>query len=181
MGVCFLGLLCLYGAIHVVYVMAPLTTRLMDAGLSFGSLGFVTLGSAVCLTTLLLCTISGAFLYFGIARQARLNHQTCYLITNQRVLLSRGFQEIHLDRRNVVDLLERNRDGLSCDAYLVMDGPGSRALGANGAFGPSERVEGFLPVLRGVEDIDGLRQALGMQEAQNKQSSLRKKDQAQPA
>jgi len=84
-----------------------------------------------------------------------------------------------LDLRNVVDLLERNNDGSSCDVYLVMDGPGSRGLAANGAFGPGERVEGFLPVLRGVTDIVGLRKALGAPDTTH-QKAHKNKDQPQP-
>ncbi|HQP39131.1 MAG TPA: hypothetical protein PLI95_28305, partial [Polyangiaceae bacterium] len=68
--------------------------------------------------------------------------------------------EIHLDRDRVVDLVETPGRGGRSDVYLVMDGPSSRGVAASGAFGPGERARGFVPMLRAVKDLDGLRRAL---------------------
>jgi len=82
------------------------------------------------------------------------------VLSDKRVLLQRGLMEIHLDRRLVVDVMER--DGLygDKDVYLVLDGPQSRAVATNGAFGRREGVQGFVPVLHSIRDVDGLRRAL---------------------
>ncbi len=155
-----LGGLVAMGAVRTVIAAKPLPGRLIAAGMPAASLSFLALMTALALTIGMLLVIAGWLVFLGVARKALLDRKTSYLVTDKRVLLQRGRMEIHLDRRLVVDLVER--DGLygDRDVYLVLDGPQSRAVAANGAFGKQEGVAGFVPLLQSIRDVDGLRRAL---------------------
>ncbi len=158
----FLGAACMIAAVRTVVTTAPIGAHLVSAGVPVWSITFITLVGAFALTTGLLFGIAGAFLYRGILRKPLLDRRTQYLVTNRRVLIQRGFKEIHLDRSNVVDIVDRKGVYGGSDVYLVMDGPQARALAASGAFGPGEGATGFLPVLRGVSEVDELRAAFAL-------------------
>jgi len=157
-----LGGLCWMAAVRTILMGIPLTGRLVAGGISPTSLAFVSLVGAVALTVVLLAVIGVWFLHFGLSRKPWLDRTTRYLVTNHRIILQRGRQELHVVRGAVVDLAVR--DGLygGRDVYLVVDGPQSRALSAQGAFGPAERVSGFRPLLQGLSaaDVDALRDEL---------------------
>jgi hypothetical protein len=155
-----LGAACVVAGLRTAWMSAPIARRLLAAGLPVLSLTFIALCAAFVLTIALLVGIGGALLYAGIARKRMLDRRTQYLVTDRRVLIQRGLNEIHLDRSNIVDVVDRKSPYGGRDVYLVMDGPQSRALAASGAFGPGEGANGFLPVLRGVADVDELRVSL---------------------
>jgi hypothetical protein len=157
-----LGAACLAAGWHTIATSAPIAARLLRAGVPLWSLAFLTLVTAFLLTVVLLLGVGGALVYRGLVRKALLDRTTRYLVTDRRVLVQRGYGEIHLDRRNVIDVVEEKGLYGGSDAFLVMDGPRSRGYSASGAFGPGESAKGFLPMLRGIKDIDGLRAALGV-------------------
>lgn len=158
-----LGVLMAMGAARTVLSARPIPGKLIAAGMPSTSLPFLALVSAIGITVAMLATIATLLVFLGIARKALLDRRTSYLVTDKRVLLQRGLMEIHLDRRLVVDVMDR--DGLygDKDVYLVLDGPQSRAVATNGAFGRQEGVAGFVPLLQSIRDVDGLRRALATQ------------------
>src|SRR5690606_9610139 len=121
------------------------------AGLSAASLSFVALVAAIGLTVVLLGALSGAILYSAIVRPARLERETRYLITDRRVLIQRGDEELHLDRGRIVDVIDAPTEGGRHDLFLVLDGPRAAALAPSGAFG-DEPDRGLQPVLKLIED-----------------------------
>ena len=157
-----LGGLCWMAALRSVFTAIPLVERLITGGIPPFSVGFITLVGAITLTVVMLITIGTWLLHRGLIHQVWLDRSTRYLVTNQRIILQRGRHELHVTREAVVDIAVR--DGLygGRDVYLVLDGPGSRALSAQGAFGPGEGVKGFRPMLQGLNEqaVDELREAL---------------------
>ena len=92
-------------------------------------------------------------------------NNTHYLVTNRRVLIQRGHEELHLDRDRIVDVIDAPGQAAGVtDLFLVLDGPRARALEASGAFGELERTPYLRPVLLAVEDVDGARRVLGQRE-----------------
>lgn len=160
LGYTMLSILCLGAGVRTLVTTIPVIGKLLASGIGAGSLAFITLMIAFALTAGLLFATGGTFLYLGVIRRPLLDRRTRYLVTNRRVLLERGAYEIHLDRDKIVDVIEEPARCGGSDVYLVMDGPSSRGLAASGAFGPGDRARGFLPLLRSVSDVDGLRAAI---------------------
>jgi hypothetical protein len=97
--------------------------------------------------------------YTVVIRPARLAAHTRYLITDRRVLIQRGDEELHLDRSRIVDVIDTPAGGGVRDIFLVLDGPRARAVAASGAFGEAG-AQGLQPVLRRVADADAVQQIL---------------------
>ena len=51
--------------------------------------------------------IAGYLVYDTVIRPAFLTRETRYLITNKRVLIQRGVEELHVDRTKIVDVIEK--------------------------------------------------------------------------
>jgi hypothetical protein len=98
-------------------------------------------------------------LYAVVVRPARLAAQTRYLITDRRVLIQRGNEELHLDRSRIVDVIDAPAEGGVHDVFLVLDGPRARAVAASGAFGEAG-AHGLQPVLQRVADADAVQRIL---------------------
>jgi len=97
--------------------------------------------------------------YVALVRPARLVQKTRYLITDRRVLIQRGHEELCLDRGRIVDVIDSpGQHGLH-DIFLVLDGPRARALAASGAFGERD-VDGLVPVFHAVADAQEISQIL---------------------
>ena len=138
----------------------PNMAELLAAGLPASSFVFATLLIGQALGAGVVGAAAGYFFYDAIVRPARLVKVTRYLITNRRVLIQRGSEELHLDRPKIVDVIDAPRgDGLS-DVFLVLDGPRARALAASGAFGEQERGPQLRPVLESVEDAESVSRIL---------------------
>ena len=150
-----MGLTSLATAIRAVRILRDVHF----AGLSSISLSFVTLVAAIGLTVVLLAVFSGAILYSAVVRPARLEKDTRYLITDRRVLIQRGDEELHLDRGRIVDVIDAPTEGGRHDLFLVLDGPRAAALAPSGAFG-AEPDRGLQPVLELVEDADAVHRIL---------------------
>lgn len=154
------GLLCLFTAGRTTVVLWSLPGKLLTGGIQASSMPFLALMGAVALTIALLGGMGLGLCYEGLAAKPWGDRHSVYLVTTRRVLMQRAHEELHLDRRLVVDVIERESPYGGYDVYLVLDGPQSRALSAQGAFGPGEGARGFLPVLQGVADSSALRAAL---------------------
>src|SRR5262249_33669466 len=132
----------------------PAARRILAAGLSARSPAFVALVIGVALTAILLACVAVGLGYVALVRPARLQKSTRYLITNQRVLIQRGHEELHLDRGRIVDVIDAPaQDGLH-NIFLVLDGPRARAVAASGAFGERDVEDGLVPVLHAVANAE---------------------------
>ncbi|EYF04734.1 hypothetical protein [Chondromyces apiculatus] len=129
------------------------------AGVHPESLTFMSLVATLALTIVLLVAAGGFTLYASVVRPARLALETRYLITDRRVLIQQGDDELHLDRARIVDVIDAPSAGGLRDVFLVLDGPRARAVAASGAFGEPPGL-GLQPVLHAVADVDAVRQAL---------------------
>ena len=140
---------------HAVSILRTVVT----GGLDPKSPPFITLVAFLSLALVLLFSVSVGILYAAIVRPARLEARTRYLITDRRVLIQRGDQELHLDRSRIVDIIDAPADRGRHDIFLVLDGPRARALAASGAFG-EDRGQGLQPVLHHVSDVDAVQAIL---------------------
>src|SRR6185295_9634686 len=140
----------------------PAAKHVLAAGLSSRSPAFIALVTAVTLTAVLLACVAVGLGYVALVRPARLIRQTRYLITNRRVLIQRGNEELCLDRKRIVDVIDSpGHQGLH-DIFLVLDGPKARAVAAGGAFGERDVEDGLIPVLHAVADPEEVGQILRM-------------------
>jgi hypothetical protein len=154
-------LLAIAGFLGVVVVRMiarsiPILSRLAEAGLATSSLPFVALAGGLALTVLLVSAIAGYLVHDAVIRPGRLVKQTRYLVTNRRVLIQRGREELHLDRDKIVDVIDAPAGEGVRTVFLVLDGPRARALAASGAFGEAPRGPELRPVLESLEDAEGL-------------------------
>lgn len=129
------------------------------AGLRPESTSFVALVASLSLMIVLLVSVAVGLLYAAIVRPARLSGRTRYLITDRRVLIQRGDEELHLDRSRIAFVIETPSERGLSDVFLVLDGPRARAASASGAFGEA-RAQGLQPVLHRVTDVDAVQQIL---------------------
>ena len=139
---------------------APNTSGLVGSGMAAGSAAFIALVAAEVLTALLLVGLAFYYAYVGVVRAARLVRDTRYMITNKHVLISRGREELHLERSKIVDVIDtRAGDGVH-DVFLVLDGPRARSLATSGAFGEMERGTSLRPVFLAVNDAESVSRIL---------------------
>jgi hypothetical protein len=132
----------------------------LRAGLSPGSVSFVALVASVTLTVALLGASAVGIVYWTVVRPARLERHTRYLITDRRVLIQRGTEELHLDRAHIVDVIDTPAGGgMLRHLFLVLDGPRARAYAPSGAFG-EKAGDGLQPVLKLVDDADAVQRIL---------------------
>lgn len=138
----------------------PTLEKLHQAGLPTNSLAFAALATGMGLTALLVFGTAAFIAHDAVVRRARLVADTKYLITDRRVLIQRGREELHLDRRRVVDVIDAPAGSGAHNVFIVLDGPRARALAASGAFGELERSPHLRPVFERVTDADGARRIL---------------------
>ncbi len=142
-------------ASHAVHALRTVVA----GGWAPGSRPFVALALLLALVIVLLVSSSLGLLYSVIIRPARLVARTRYLITDRRVLIQSGDDELHLDRSRIVDVIDTPAQGGLHDVFLVLDGPRARAVAASGAFGESA-VQGLQPVLHRIEDAEAVQSIL---------------------
>lgn len=154
-----LGVVCFAVGAGIAAQSVRILRLMVRAGVHPESLTFMSQVAALSLTIVLLIAAGGAMLYGSIVRPARLDAATRYLITDRRVLIQRGDQELHLDRSRIVDVIDAPGPGGLCDVFLVLDGPRARAVAASGAFGESPGL-GLQPVLHALADAEPVRTVL---------------------
>lgn len=131
----------------------------LAGGLAPASLSFVALVASVTISVALLSCAAVWVVYATLVKPARLDRLTRYLITDRRVLIQRGTEELHLDRRHIVDVIDAPGPGHKSDLFLVLDGPRARALAVSGGFG-EEHGQGLQPVLKLVDDAEHVQRIL---------------------
>lgn len=157
-----LGLLVLSGVLFYTFgamlLRLPNLKTLVAAGLRQAPFVALLLGEGISLLLVL-----GAAVYLaveGLVQPLRQLDRTRYLITDRRVLIQRGREELHLDRERIVDVIPTPGASGMTDVFLVLDGPRARALAIGGAFGESELGPQLRPVLESVEDAESVSKIL---------------------
>lgn len=158
-----IGVLVLSAILFVTFVVMmvrsiPNVRNLIGAGLPEVSLVAILAGEGIAAILVL-----GMALYFAresLVGPARKLRETRYLITNRRVLIQQGREELHLDREKIVDVIPKRSQGGLSDVFLVLDGPRARAVAMGGAFGEMQAGPDLKPVLLSVEDVDSLSRIL---------------------
>jgi hypothetical protein len=143
----------------VVHAIPPLRKILRLHALPQAAVALLVCG--VALAALLLVAIAVGAAYNALVRPARLAKATRYFVTNRRVLIRRGDEELHLDRARIAYVISaKARAGALHDLFLVLDGPQARALATMGAFGGGDRTS-LTPVLASIEDAETVGALLG--------------------
>lgn len=124
-----------------LHALPPLVSGLLVAGVGLG--------------LLLLATVAGWIGYASVVRPVRLARATRYFVTDRRVLIRRGSEELHLDRQRIAYVITAPwREGdARRDLFLVLDGPQARAFSPSGAFGGAD-AQGLVPMFAAIEDAD---------------------------
>lgn len=152
--------LALFLVVTTVYVVTRMRANLVvliDAGLGQqhpGALVALIFGES--LAALLLLSVAGYLIYHALVLPARQLQHTSYLITNRRVLIQRDHEELHLDRSQIVDVIDIPGARGHKDVFLVLDGPRARALELSGAFGETDRDSHLKPILEGLCDSESV-------------------------
>lgn len=157
LGALALGVLAAFASVHTVSRAVPAARLVLSAGVPALSAGFVALVLALALTTLLSFAAFAGLLWTALLARRAHDRATRYLVTDRRVVITQGHDELQIDRTRIVDLVEAP-DGETTDVFLVLDGPRARGLAVSGAFG--EEQDGLRPVLRRVVDVETLRALL---------------------
>jgi hypothetical protein len=118
----------------------------------------VLLVGGAALSMLLLLAVASAVGYAAFVRPWRLVRQTRYFVTDARVLIRRGEEELSLDRSRIAYVIDAPSKKLH-DVFLVLDGPQARALAPSGAFGGEafggdEAGDALRPVFASIDDAD---------------------------
>jgi hypothetical protein len=109
-------------------------------------------GAALAMSLLL--TVAVVVAYAAFVRPLRLARNTRYFVTDVRVLIRRGEEELSLDRSRIAFVIDAPWKKLH-DVFLVLDGPQGRALAPSGAFGEEDGVvDGLRPVFSAIDDAD---------------------------
>jgi hypothetical protein len=135
--------------------------RLASAGLDPKGLSFWLLSLGLAFGLVAVITVGVFIVNSVVGQRARSLRDTRYLISNKRVLIQCGRNELHLDRRHIVDIIDTPAGLGKMNLFLVLDGPRARALAASGAFGEyAARGIELLPVFECVQDAEGAKVAL---------------------
>jgi len=154
------GLFAIAGFVGVRSV--SILDKLAAAGLRSNSPSFwlVTLGLGL---SIILVSSVALFIAHSVPVDRAISlRDTRYLISNKRVLIQCGRDELHLDRHHIVDVIDSPAGTGKTNLYLVLDGPFARAVATSGAFGENhQRTSELLPVFECVQDSEGAKAALG--------------------
>jgi hypothetical protein len=95
----------------------------------------------VALAVLFLSVVAIFIAYASILKPVLQARSTRYYVTNRRVLIQRGREELHLERERIAYVIDSpwRTGGALRDLFLVLDGPRARAFSSSGAFGERRR------------------------------------------
>jgi hypothetical protein len=125
-------------------------------------LAVVFVGAAA-LGMLLLLAVACGVAYAVFVRPARLARETRYFVTDARVLIRRGNEELSLDRSRIAYVIDAPWRKLH-DVFLVLDGPQARALAPSGAFDGADQSDALRPVFAAIADADAVGEILRARE-----------------
>jgi len=127
----------------------------------------VLLVAAVATAVLLVLGLGASALYTAWIKPARMVRNTRYFVTNRRVLIRRGDEELYLERGRIAYVIAQPKRS-STSLFLVLDGPQARGMSVSGAWG-GETTGRLQPVFEAIADADTASELLGSRE----QSPLR--------
>jgi hypothetical protein len=150
----FGGALLAFAAVHVFLRSARPIARVLRAHSLPAPASAVLIGG-VGLVVLLLAGVACFVAYSAVLRPWLLARATRYFVTDRRVLIRRGTEELHLDRERIAYVITAPwREGSARrDVYLVLDGPQARAFSPSGAFGGTDEQR-LVPMFTAVDDAD---------------------------
>ena len=155
-GVVVIGLGIRYG-----YDAIAILAGLEEVGLPVGSVVWTCLFLATLLTFGLILGVGGFLVWWGVVNARAEGRSTEYLVTDRRLLIRRGRSELSLDRSRIFDLAETHSWLGLRTVFLILDGPGAKALRVSGARSalppPRDPVH---PVLYELSDTSELRALL---------------------
>jgi hypothetical protein len=113
---------------------------------------------AVAVAALFLIAVAALSAFVACVQPNRLARMTRYFVTDRRVLIRRGADELSLDRSRIADVIAAPIDGAPklTDLYLVLDGPQARAFASSGAFGGGQEHDALVPVFTSIEDSESV-------------------------
>jgi hypothetical protein len=141
-------------AINMVARTAPPVAKLLRQHALPPAMSALLIGG-VALAVLLLVAVAVWVGYAAILRPWRRARATRYFVTDRRVLIARGTEELHLDRERIAYVITAPwRDGdARRDLFLVLDGKDARAFSSSGAFNGGDH-EKLVPMFAAIEDAD---------------------------
>ncbi len=134
--------------------------RLSEAGFARSGGTFLLLALGLLLTVLVVGSITWQLGRQVILRRLRALRSTSYLISNKRVVIQRGEEELHLERSHIVEVIDSRQAEGRGTLFLVLDGPRSRGFAAAGAFGEPVEFTELSPVFEQLDDPEGAQLAL---------------------
>ncbi len=156
------GVALAFSFVHSMLRSVPTVVRLLRLH-ALGPGLAVTLVGGVALGMLLLLAVAAGAAYAALLRPVLLARETRYFVTNARVLIRRGNEELSLDRSHIAYVIDAPWKKLH-DVFLVIDGPRARALAPSGAFGGDGRDDALRPVFTAIEDAETVGQILRVRE-----------------
>ncbi|MCA9588050.1 MAG: PH domain-containing protein [Myxococcales bacterium] len=111
---------------------------------------------AVGIASLLMLVVTVWVAYVAWVQPILIRRSTRYFVTDRRVLIRRGMEELFLDRRRIAYVISAPTGAATDstrDLFLVLDGPQARAYSPSGAFGGGDDGR-LVPVFSAVDDAD---------------------------
>jgi len=163
----------LFGAAAQMMVRTVPSLHRVLAAHALGVVLSILLVAGVALATLLVVVSAAAVGNWAVVRPARLARQTRYFVTDRRVLIRRGREELHLDRSRIAYVIAAPlrkspaHEGVTAlsDVFLVLDGPQARALAPSGAFGEHSEDDTLQPVFAAIADPETVGEILNARAA----------------
>lgn len=134
-----------------------LSVSLLAAGLEGEWVAVVVAATSASVITLL--AIASYLIYDAVIAPGLVSRDTRYLVTTSRILVQRGQEETYVDRVQVVDAVEGKHHGHASDLVLVFTGL-KQSLKTMAR--KLEATDPLTPVLRAVDDVEGLMHALSL-------------------
>ena len=156
------GVALAFSFVHSMLRSVPTVVRLLRLH-ALGPALAVTLVGGVALGMLLLLAVATGVAYVALLRPGRLARETRYFVTNARVLIRRGNEELSLDRSHIAYVIDAPWKKLH-DVFMVIDGPRARAFASSGAFGGDGRDDALRPVFSAIEDAETVGELLRVRE-----------------
>jgi hypothetical protein len=157
------------GCQTAVRVVSPLMR--VKPALSEGLFAGLVIG--VALSVLFVVGAAVLLAHATLIRPRRLTRDTRYYVTNRRVLIRRGAEELSLERSRVASVITVRSFrffgalavGPMVDLFIVIDGPRSRGMAVGGAFGRDDG-DALSPVFAAIGDANLAHEALTRRDLQ---------------
>jgi hypothetical protein len=149
-----LALLLALVTVNVAVKLGHNLSNLLEAGLLERPGTFAALVAGEACVVILLFIVSGYLVHHSLLLPAKQLARTRYIITNRRILIQRENEELHLDRSQVVDVIDIPGFRGHNDVFFVLDGPRARAVELSGAFGESDRDTNLRPIFEALTDAE---------------------------